>query len=246
VTPPIVKKLLIANGIVFALQVLTRNGYTDALAEHFAVVPREVVFEGRLWQVFTYMFLHSSAFWMHIAFNMLALWMFGSPLALVWGEKRFLRFYLTCGVGAGVIIVLWPMLPALFGLPLRPQFLASTLGASGAVYGILLGYTLTWPDRTIMLLFPPIPIRAIYFVPFIFFMSLAYGGPNISHAGHLGGLLVGWIMLRRQHGQRLLPGLGPLRHRWRRFRMRRRLRAVRSEETRWRERSRHDDDRWIH
>ena len=90
---------------------------------------------------------------MTMAFNMLALWMFGSPLALLWGEKKFLRFYLLCGVGAGLIIVTWPALVALYATEPLSSYVLPTLGASGAVIGVLLGYSLTWPDRTIMLLF---------------------------------------------------------------------------------------------
>lgn len=247
VTPPIVKKLIIANVVVFVCQILLARGGMgfDPLTVYGSVIPQRF-WQGMIWQPFTYMFLHSPTGLMHIAFNMLALWMFGSPLALVWGERRFLRFYLLCGVGAGLLIVLWPTLPLFFSMPAPAQFYMPTLGASGAVYGVLLAYTLTWPDRTILLLFPPIPIRAIYFVPFIFFLSWAFGPPNVSHVGHLGGLLVGWLLLRREQRLPLLPRLGWIRHRWRRFRMRRRLRAVRAEEARWRTRSRSDDDRWIH
>ena len=103
---------------------------------------------------------------------MLALWMFGSPLAVAWGAKRFLRFYLICGVGAGLLIVRCPSLPLLFGLGTRRRASSlPTLGASGAIFGVLLAYSLTWPDRTIMLLFPPIPFRAIWFIPFLFVME---------------------------------------------------------------------------
>jgi membrane associated rhomboid family serine protease len=172
---------------------------------------------------------------MHIFFNMFALWMFGGQLEQLWGTRRFLRFYLTCGVGAGLVILLWnSLIPSNFGVP--------TLGASGAIYGVLMAFSLTWPDRTIMLLFPPIPIKAIWFIPVLFLLQVGFGGGNISHAGHLGGVLIAGILLRRDlrryFGQSL--SFKGLRYRWHRYRMRGRLRAVRRED--WEKRRKADDD----
>jgi membrane associated rhomboid family serine protease len=232
VTPNVIKQLLIANLVVFVAQALW-----PVLWQLGAATPYLFWQQGYLWQPFSYMWLHAGL--MHIAFNMLALWMFGSPLALLWGEKKFLRFYLLCGLGAGAIIVTWPAIPVLFGAGIPGGYLLPTLGASGAVFGVLLAYSLTWPDRTIMLLFPPIPIKAIYFIPVIFFMSLL-GPQNVSHVGHLGGILVGWILLRRM-GTTGGITFKSLQYRWRRYKMRRNLRAVRMEELRSRRRS--DDDR---
>ena len=110
--------------------------------------------EGYFWQPATYMWLHAPKSLAHIGFNMLALWMFGSPLASAWGDKRFLRFYLLCGIGAGLFIVTWPAFSGWFGGPNSPSYFMPTVGASGAVYGVLLAYSLTWPDRTIMLAVP--------------------------------------------------------------------------------------------
>jgi membrane associated rhomboid family serine protease len=231
VTPNVVKYLLIANLAVFVAQALLPQ-----LWQLGAATPYLFWQQGYLWQPFSYMFLHAGL--MHIGFNMLALWMFGAPLALLWGEKKFLRFYLLCGLGAGAIIVTWPAIPVLFGAGIPGGYLLPTLGASGAVFGVLLAYSLTWPDRTIMLLFPPIPIKALYFIPVIFFMSLL-GPQNVSHVGHLGGILVGWILLRRM-GTTGGITFKSLQYRWRRYKMRRNLRAVRMEELRSRRRS--DDD----
>jgi membrane associated rhomboid family serine protease len=119
----------------------------------------------------------------------------------------------------------------------------ATLGASGAVYGVLLGYSLTWPEHTIMLLFPPVPIRAIYLIPFIFALNYILGPSNVSHVGHFGGVLAAWILIRREHGATLVPSLASLRWRLRRWRMRRQLRSVRLEEDEWRRRRGHDDHR---
>jgi membrane associated rhomboid family serine protease len=131
----------------------------------------------------------------------------------------------------------------LFGLAVPGTYLLPTLGASGAVFGVLLAYSLTWPDRTIMLLFPPIPIKAIYFIPVIFFLSLL-GPQNVSHVGHLGGVVVGWILLRRMGTTGGLT-FKSLQYRWRRYRMRRNLRSVRMDELRSRRRS-DDDHRTFH
>jgi membrane associated rhomboid family serine protease len=238
VTPAIVKQLLVANGVVFLLQLLNPSIYLL-----FSITPAQF-WSGLVWQPFTYMFFHGGLG--HIAGNMFCLWMFGSPLALVWGPRRFLRFYLVCGVGAGLLIATLPALPALFGIDPPLTYALPTLGASGAVFGVLLAYSLTWPDRTIMLIFPPVAFRAIWLIPVLFFMEIYFGPPNVSHVGHLGGVLVGWLWLRREGSVRLLPSLDQVRWRWRRFRMRRRLRAVRDEELEFRQRTRWDDEHRLH
>ena len=199
VTPDIIKILMIANLGVYIVQHLANQasfsfGGLDFSAA-LSVVPVLFWEQGWFWQPFTYMWLHATYSVWHLVFNMFALWMFGSPVASAWGDKRFLRYYLVCGVGAGFLIAGWPGLLHLFGMT-PAQYAMPTLGASGAVFGVLLAYSLIWPDRTIMLLFPPIPIKAIYFIPFILFLSL-FGPSNVSHVGHLGGVLVGWILLQR-------------------------------------------------
>jgi membrane associated rhomboid family serine protease len=232
----VIKWLLIANVGVFILQHVI-----PGLTETFAVRPA-AFWSGAIWQPFTYMWLHSPGSLMHIGFNMLALWMFGSPLASAWGRDRFLRFYLSCGVGAGFLIVTLPAVPVLLGMGPSASYLLPTLGASGAIFGALLAYSLTWPDRTIMLLFPPIPIRALYFIPFLFVTEFLFGPPNVSHVGHLGGVLVGWVLFRRENRLPLLPSGKQILWRWRRYRMRRQLHEVRRD----RERSWRDHDQRLH
>jgi membrane associated rhomboid family serine protease len=221
---PAVQRLMIANGAVFIAQQLV-----PGLTEAGAVSPAGF-FGGRVWEPFTYMWLHAGL--AHVFFNMFALWMFGPPLEAVWGSQRFLRFYLICGVGAGFLIVLWNLVTG--------QYYVPTLGASGAIYGVLAAFSLSWPDRTIMLLFPPMPVKAIWFIPILFLLQLALGGGgNTSHIGHLGGVLVAATLLRGE--LRRYFDFSSLRYRWHRWRMRRRLRAVRSDFER--RRRPHDDDR---
>jgi len=239
VTPPIIRNLMIANGVVFIIQHLQPLG--DAVNWYGAVRPA-LVWQGLyLWQPFTYMWMHAG--FLHIALNMFALWMFGAPLALAWGEKRFLRYYLVCGVGAGVIIATLPYLAVLSGWGGSAEGLViPTVGASGAVMGVLLGFSFTWPDRTIMLMFPPIPMKAIWLIPLLFLIEFTTGPQNISHAGHLGGVLVGWIYLAREGRTPGAPNLQTIKHKWRRYRMRQKLRAVKNDERRTRRNVNDDDD----
>jgi len=247
VTPQIVKQLLIANVVVFCAQQLIAGGWrVPGFESLFALTPAEF-WSGRLWQPFTYMFLHGNL--VHLAMNMFVLWMFGAPLALVWGAKRFLRFYLFCGVFAGFLIATLPYVTGFLGLDFASLSKeVPTLGASGAIYGVILGYSLTWPNRTVMLIFPPVAFRAIWLIPVLFLMDAMFGPPNISHAGHLGGVAGAWLYLRREGGGGALglPSLEQLHYRWRRYRMRSRLRAVRRDEELFRDRSHDPRDRTLH
>ena len=241
VTPLVIKQLIIANVVVYALQFLPTpfagpiNGLGPAnpvaFWEHWAI-----------WQPFTYMWMHDQGL-MHIGFNMLALWMFGSSLAMAWGEKRFLQYYLVCGVGAGLVIVTLPYITYFAFDTSAWQLQTKTVGASGAVMGVLLAFSFTWPDRTIMLLFPPIPLKAIYLIPLLFLLEfMAPGAQNISHAGHLGGVLVGWLYLLQEGRTPGAPTLDTVKYKWRRYRMRQKLRAVQDDEGQQRRRERDDDD----
>ncbi len=237
ITPPVVKQIMIANAVVFLFQ-----QFNPMAAFYASVIPIDFWQGGYLWQPFTYMWLHAD-FW-HLAMNMFMLWMFGSQVAMAWGPKRFLRFYLICGAGAGLIIATYPYLV----IGMRPNgIIWPTLGASGAVFGVLLAYSLTWPDRTIMLIFPPIAFRAIWLIPGLFFMSMMFpSGQNISHIGHLGGVIVGWIYLRRKGHANAIFTLGQLKTRWKRYQMRKKLREVRYEyfEARRRDQEKNNDRRY--
>ncbi len=243
-TPEIIKNLMIANGVVFVAQLLG-PGFGFDVTRLGVVQPYAVWSDFQLWRIFTYMWLHSTSSFLHIAFNMFALWMFGSTVALLWGEQRFLRYYLVCGVGAGFLIATIPVLLSWVGMGNPNDVFDLTLGASGAVMGVLLAYSFTWPDRTIMLLFPPIPIRAIYLIPLIFMMewlSSGSGGQNVSHIGHLAGVLVGWIYLLNEGRTPGAPTPQTLLLKWRRYRMRQKIRSFHRDDERERERWKNDDD----
>ncbi len=250
-TPDVIKNLMIANGVVFILQLMgPKIGFS---VTSFGVVQPAAVWEDfQLWRIFTYMWLHSTSSVMHIAFNMLSLWMFGSGLALLWGEERFLKYYLLCGTGAGFLIASIPYLLGILGIPSSVADIHGlTLGASGAVMGVLLAYSFTWPDRTIMLLFPPIPLKAIWLILLLFLMewiSASTGNSNVSHTGHLAGVLVGWIYLVNEGRTPGAPTPQTLLLKWRRYRMRQKIRAVhredKQERARWNQgnNGRDDDD----
>lgn len=157
----------------------------------------------RPWQILTHMFMHGSFF--HLLFNMYALWLFGQSLEQVWGSRRFLIYYMVCGLGAAVIFVLtryWEL--SSMGLAAEvimnhPQNFA--VGASGAVFGLLLGYGMLFPNTQLMMLFIPFPIKAKYFVMFYAAAELFMGvnnnpGDNVAHFAHLGGMLFGIILIK--------------------------------------------------
>ncbi|TVR15531.1 MAG: rhomboid family intramembrane serine protease [Balneolaceae bacterium] len=181
--PPAVKHLLIVNLLVF---VALSNPMLYRLLMEF----------GALWpigsglfiptQLVTYMFLHAG--FGHIIFNLFALWIFGQGIENFWGTKRFATYYFLTGIGAA-LIHMW-----IGGTG------APTVGASGAVYGILLAFGMMFPDRYIMLLIPPIPIKAKYFVAIFGVFELVSGlmrpDSGIAHFAHLGGMVVGYILIK--------------------------------------------------
>jgi membrane associated rhomboid family serine protease len=162
------------------------------------LVPSEVIEKRWIWQPLTYMFLHARSP-THILFNMLILWMFGVELERIWRTRFFVRYYLVTGVGAGLLSVAIALLP--FGAT-RATYDATIIGASGALYGLLLAYAMYFPDRPIlMFLFFPVPAK--YFVAILggiaFIMSME-GGGTVAATTHLSGLLVGYIYLQGGRG----------------------------------------------
>ncbi len=199
---PGVQALLIANFAVFFFQVLYR--YFASVMAHqkllfwFGLVPAGVIPGLRIWQPFTYLFLHDPTTIWHIVMNMFMLWMFGRELELVWGKNRFLKYYFITGVGAGLINILVKTVPALFGHGLS---YVPTIGASGAIFGVLIACAILFPDRRVYLF--PIPVAmsmrmvVAIMAAFTFLGTFGLGDDKVSHLCHLGGMLVGWLYLRR-------------------------------------------------
>ena len=200
ITPGVKLLVLICTG-VFLLQTLLSLSIGPLNTFHyfiqwFGLIPSAVTHGLRLWQPFTYMFLHGGLG--HLLLNMLILWMFGRDLELVWRKRRFLNYFFICGVGAGLIEVIVKTIPVLFGSP--PSDIP-TIGASGAIFGILIANAVLFPDRRIWVIpFPlMIPMRPYVAVmaAIEFFGTLGSGGDNVAHICHLGGMLIGYVYLRR-------------------------------------------------
>jgi membrane associated rhomboid family serine protease len=174
--------LIIVTGSIYLVQEFL--GIPSVRA--FGLVPYQVLHKAAFWQLVTYMFLHGG-FW-HVAFNMFALWMFGSQLERVWGRKEFLKYYFITGIGAGLINVAFS---AGSNIP--------TIGASGAIFGLLLAYGVLFPNNVILLYFF-IPMKAKYFVILFavleFMMARSYAADGIAHFAHLGGMAVGFLYLK--------------------------------------------------
>lgn len=209
--PPVIKNLLIINVLMWFAQITFKDQFTYALALHH---PENAAFG--IWQLITYMFLHApppAIF--HILFNMFALWMFGSALEQLWGGKRFLMFYMICGIGAGIIQLLTYKIESMImmnqlieaGLPTSQYEEAKmvltrgvTLGASGAVMGVFAAFAYLFPN-TPMIIFPfPIPIKAKYVMIGLMALDLFSGinprySSGVAHFAHIGGAIVGFILV---------------------------------------------------
>jgi len=211
---PAVKKLLIANGAVFVASTLVGAvGYGFVLGP-LMLTPYLVTHRLAVWQLVTYMFLHAGIW--HILFNMLALWMFGCDLERTWGARRFLHYYFLTGIGAGLTVVL-----------LSPSSRIATVGASGAIYGVLLAFGMLFPNRIILVpifFFFFFPIPAKYFVMIMggiaFFSAISTPGSLVNHVAHLGGLACGFLYLR---GRPYYFELRNHYYRWRRQNLKRRF-----------------------
>ncbi len=184
---PALKAIIAATVVVFLA-----TTFVPALTQWFGLVPVAIIEQLRLWQLGTYMFLHGGIF--HILFNMLALWMFGTELERLWGTRYFLKFYFVCGIGAGILTVLFSLLP--FGFA-QQVYYSVVIGASGAIYGLLLAYALTYPERPILLIvfFVPAKICVMILGAIALLSSVSEVG-GIANATHLGGLLVAYLFLK--------------------------------------------------
>ena len=190
--------LLITNIAIFVLTYILQSSRSASLFfDNFALVPAQVVQSFAVWQLVTYMFLHGGI--MHILWNMLALWWFGAQLERTWGTPRFLRFYFACGIWAAISVIVFAYIFS--GTEVR------TIGASGAIYGILVAYAVVFPDQTILYGFL-IPIKSKYFVMIMgaivllqsYTATVGGQGSSVAVLAHLGGLVAGYLILR---GKRL-------------------------------------------
>jgi membrane associated rhomboid family serine protease len=214
---PVVKNLLIINLICFIPYVVLSQGNYDGL-----VVKNLGVFyfnspNFRAWQVITYMFIHGG--WEHILFNMFALFSFGPILEYAIGPKRFFNLYFICGIGAIVLqmVVQAFEVHALIGsitLPydlqgiepttfakLKDIYATPVVGASGAIFGVLVAFGMLYPNLELMILFIPVPVKAKYIIPVYILVELflgfsQFGGDNVAHFAHLGGALLGFILIK--------------------------------------------------
>jgi membrane associated rhomboid family serine protease len=182
-------KALIGLNVVMFLA----TTFLPRLQIQLGLVPEWVLHDLRVYQVVTYMFIHAGLF--HILFNMLALWMFGTELERIWGTRFFLKFYFITGIGAGCLTILLSLLP--IG-PLSQLYRSDIIGASGAIYGLLLAYGMYFPERQIYMYFVfPIPARVFVLImgAIAFFSSISESG-GVANATHLCGLLVAYVYLK--------------------------------------------------
>jgi membrane associated rhomboid family serine protease len=220
--PTVVKNLLIINGIMFLATSLFENFMLDTFVLYYPASPNFKIF-----QLFTRMFMHAD--FMHLFFNMYALWMFGSMIERVWGGKKFLFYYLVAGFGAAGLHLFVAYLKVIYyesnidisllnemkRLLLDGKMLkygdanvtewynimnSSSLGASGAVFGVLLAFGMMFPNLELQLIFPPIRLKAIWFVIIYGVLELIFGVTNtlggIGHFAHIGGMLFGFILVK--------------------------------------------------
>jgi membrane associated rhomboid family serine protease len=240
---PGIRNIIIACTCVLFLQTILKlmfpPSYTVFFNHTFGLVPYYVTRRFYVWQLFTYLFLHDGIF--HLFFNMLFLYFFGMDLERTWGTRRFYEYYFISGVGAGCITVLIKALLDIHGT--GSSIAIPTIGASGAIFGVLIAAAIMFPDRQVWIFFViavPMKLLAAASILIEFFLSLEVSGDNVSHITHLGGALVGYLYLRR--------GLFLYRFRndyldWKRRRARRKFEVyVRDHKN---DPPRDSDDRWV-
>jgi len=204
--PPVVQALLIINGSMFLLELYTKGQLINALAlwplglsgttEFGTLAPHF-----QLWQLVSYSFLHGGL--MHLLLNMYALWLFGSRMENAWGSKAFTLYYFICVIGAGLVQLFVASLSAGQG------GIYPTIGASGGVFGLLLSFGMTFPNERLMLIFPPVVLKAKWFVLIFGAIELWAGvtgsEAGVAHFAHLGGMFFGYLLLLywRRHPPRL-------------------------------------------
>lgn len=186
-TTPVVRWLLILNTAVFILQLLVlKPAFGGDYLRYLALVPSSFLGKGYLWQIVTYMFLHGGL--IHVFFNMLFLWMMGSEIERAWGGKEFLKYYFVTGCGAGLVNAL-----------VQPHATTRTIGASGAIFGLIIAFALAFPDRELLLYFF-IRMKAKHFAILVGALELiallALPDMGIARFAHLGGLVIGYVYIK--------------------------------------------------
>ena len=210
--PPVTRALLIANAVVFLLQWVAGESALGIALESMQLWPLSSGDEYGApsfwpWQLVTYGFMHGT--FGHLFFNMLALVMFGSQVEHQWGQRRYATYYFTCVIGAAICQLAVGYVTMAMGGEAYP-----TVGASGGIFGLLLAYGMLFPHQRVMLLIPPVPMKArtlvIVYGVVELFMGITGTMPGVAHFAHLGGMLFGWLLIR--HWRRRPPtrgGRGP-------------------------------------
>lgn len=186
---PAIKAIMIANGLVFLV-----TFFQPILTVELGITPKFLFEDYAVWGLVTYMFVHGGP--MHLLFNMLTLYLMGVELERMWGSRFFTKFYFVCGVGAGMTQVLLGLLPGTLG---NQFYYTNTIGASGAIFGVLLAYALYFPNRPILMFFL-FPVPAKYFVMILGALQLLLasgGGGGVAYTAHLGGIATGYLYLKR-------------------------------------------------
>jgi rhomboid-like protein len=222
--PPVVKNLLIINILCFLPSLYYSHGFADGANDPVGAMFGVYYFNSPLfkpWQPITYMFMHGG--WMHIIFNMFALYSFGGIVEYVMGSKRFLAFYFICGIGAlvlqmmvqayevhaitGHISIASPELDSSYLIygsqaqKLYDIYHGTMVGASGAIFGLLIAFGMLYPNAELMIMFIPVPVKAKYIIPVYVLIELSlgvgqFGGDNVAHFAHLGGAILGFILVK--------------------------------------------------
>jgi membrane associated rhomboid family serine protease len=214
---PAVRAIIYSNVAIFVLTLFAPGAFVGA----FGLIPQAVVERGQIWRIATYLFLHDPNGFGHILFNMLFVWMFGVDLERRWGTVAFVKYYLITGIGAGLTVLAVSLLPL---ASVQSSYVFPTIGASGAIYGVLLAWALVFPHRQVLfMLVIPLPARVFAAImgAIAFLSAVGASSSTVSHVAHLGGLVVGWLYLKGPTNLR-----GELSYRltkWRMDRMRRRF-----------------------